>query len=150
MKTVRTSHSHTPRLRTGGSRSGIASLELAAVLPIMVIVLAATADYSRFSATAMTVANAARCGAGYGCSHPFDTYTQVSFENQVRQCVISELSTTRGFDIKQASISISHLGVAPDDRISVTVSYPFRTFINWAFLPRETNVVRTAALPMIR
>lgn len=132
------------------ARLGVASLELAAVLPVLTIVLAATADYSRFGTTAMTVANAARCGSGYGCTHPYDTYTQAAFEQQLRQQVINELSTAHGFDVGRASISISRLGVAPDDRIEVTVSYPFRTLIHWGFLPRETTVVRKSALPMIR
>jgi len=132
------------------TRSGLAAMEFAAVLPILMAVLAGTADYCRFASTAMTVANAARCGAGYGCMHPYDTFTQEVFLRDCRQVVVNELSTTPGFDVSKATITIERQGVAPDDRSVVTVSYPFRTVIHWAFLPRETTIVRKAALPMVR
>ena len=131
-------------------RSGLAALELVSVLPVLLTILAGTADYSRFSSTAMAVANAARCGAGYGCMHPFDTYTQTAFETQCRQVVINEFGGTTGFDVKQLQITIAKLGTAPDDRIEVTASYPFTTIINWVFLPHQSTIVRTAALPIIR
>jgi hypothetical protein len=71
------------------TRSGLAAMEFAAVLPILMAVLAGTADYCRFASTAMTVANAARCGAGYGCMHPYDTFTQEVFLRDCRQVVVN-------------------------------------------------------------
>jgi Flp pilus assembly protein TadG len=128
----------------------VASLEFAAVLPVLVVILAGTADYCRFSSTAVAVANAARCGAGYGCMHPYDIYTEESFMTQCRQVVIDEISGSTGFDVNQLQVTILKLGTAPDDRIEVTASYPFKTVINWAFLPRNSTITRTAVLPIIR
>jgi len=132
------------------ARSGVASLEFAAVLPVLIVIMAGTADYCRFSSTAVAVANAARCGAGYGCMHPYDEYTKTAFDTACQQVVINEFSGSTGFDVTQLKVTILKKGTAPDDRIEVTASYPFRTVINWAFLPRSSTITRTAALPMIR
>jgi hypothetical protein len=150
MNTSRVMRHPRPQRAADSRRSGMAAIEFAAVLPILMTVLAGTADYSRFASTAMTVSNAARCGAGYGCMHPYDTYTEAMFLSTCRQVVINELSNQSGFDVRKATITIEHLGVAPDDRSVVTVSYPFRTVIHWPFLPRESTIVRKAALPMVR
>lgn len=150
MKIIRRTQRPAPLPAAACRRSGVASLEFAAVLPVLIVIMAGTSDYCRFSSTAVAVANAARCGAGYGCMHPYDSYTETSFMTQCRQVVINEISGSTGFDVNQLQITILKKGTAPDDRIEVTASYPFKTVINWGFLPRNSTITRTAALPIIR
>ncbi|MFM7868443.1 MAG: TadE family protein, partial [Planctomycetaceae bacterium] len=67
------------RKTTNNDRRAAAALEFAIVLPILVVMLAGTADFGRFAATSVAVCNASRAGAGYGCMHPWDSYTAQSF-----------------------------------------------------------------------
>jgi Flp pilus assembly protein TadG len=52
--------------RTAESESGGALVELVVALPLLVLVLVATIDFSRVFYTAMALTNAARAGAQYG------------------------------------------------------------------------------------
>ena len=52
------------------SESGGAAVELAVVLPFLLLIVAGVVDYGRAYYTATTVANAARAGAEYGARDP--------------------------------------------------------------------------------
>ena len=52
------------------SESGAALVELAVALPILMLILASTIDFSRVFHTAMALTDAARAGAQYGAASP--------------------------------------------------------------------------------
>lgn len=131
-------------------RRGASAIEFAIVLPVMAAVLAGTADYGRFAATSIAVCNASRAGAGYGCIHPWDDYTNESFTTVCRSKVEEEFSAVPGFDPQQLQIQIFSEGTWPHNRVRVAVSYPFETVINWGFIPSSVPVSRTTVLPMVR
>ncbi|MGV2338505.1 MAG UNVERIFIED_CONTAM: pilus assembly protein [Planctomycetaceae bacterium] len=131
-------------------RRGASAIEFAIVLPVMAAVLAGTADYGRFAATSIAVCNASRAGAGYGCIHPWDSYTSAAFMTACRSKVEEEFSAVPGFDPQQLQIQIFAEGTWPNNRVRVAVNYPFETVINWGFLPSSVPVSRTTVLPMVR
>ena len=53
----------------GASDSGSAAVELAVALPLLVLILAATIDFSRVFHIAMALTDAARAGAQYGAAN---------------------------------------------------------------------------------
>lgn len=53
-----------------GSERGAAAVELAVVLPFLIVLLAGVVDYGRAYYVANTVANAARAAAEYGARNP--------------------------------------------------------------------------------
>lgn len=136
--------------RKSNIRRGVSAVEFVIVLPVMVMILAGTGDYCRFAATSIAVCNAARSGAGHGCIHPYDSYTEAALMQQCKARVAEEFSEISGFDPSLLTVSLAREGAAPADRFKVTVAYPFRTVIQWGFLPSSIPVQRTAVLPMIR
>lgn len=132
------------------SRRGASAIEFAIVLPVMVAVLAGTADYGRFAATSIAVCNASRAGAGYGCIHPWDDYTSAAFMTNCRSKVEEEFSAVPGFNPQHLQVQISSEGTWPHNRVRVAVSYPFETVVNWGFIPSTVPVSRTTVLPMVR
>jgi len=131
-------------------RRAAAALEFAVVLPILVVMLAGTADYGRFAATSVAVTNASRAGAGYGCMHPWDSYTEQSFITTCKAKVEEEFSSAPGFNRQYLNVQISSEGAWPKGRVRVSVSYPFRTVVNWGFIPNSISISRTTVLPMVR
>lgn len=131
-------------------RCGAAALEFAVVLPVLVVMLAGTADYGRFASTAVAVCNASRAGAGYGCIHPWDSYTSQSFMTTCKAKVEEEFSAVPGFNAQNLSVQITSEGEWPHGRVRVVVSYPFRTVVNWGFIPNSIPISRTTVLPMVR
>lgn len=132
------------------TRSGAAAVEFAVVLPILVVMLAGTADYGRFASTSVAVCNASRAGAGYGCIHPWDSYTSQSFMTTCKAKVEEEFSSVPGFDPQNLSVQITSEGTWPHGRVRVAVTYPFRTVVNWGFIPSSISISRTTVLPMVR
>lgn len=131
-------------------RRGAAALEFAVVLPVLVVLLAGTADYGRFAATSVAVCNASRAGAGYGCMHPWDNYTAESFMTSCKAKVEEEFSSTPGFNHQNLNVQITSEGTWPNGRVRVAVSYPFRTVVNWGFIPNSISISPTTTLPMVR
>lgn len=136
--------------RTEKARRGTAAVEFAIVLPVLVVMLAGTADYGRFASTSVAVCNASRAGAGYGCIHPWDSYTSQSFMTTCRAKVEEEFSSIPGFNATNLNVQISSEGTWPKGRVRVSVAYPFRTVVNWGFIPNSISISRTTVLPMVR
>lgn len=131
-------------------RSGVSAMEFIVVLPVLVALLAGTSDYARFSSTSMAISTAARSAAGYGCLNQFDDYTLNLFMESCRSRVEAELEALPGFQADQIQMTVEYVGAPPEDRIDVSVTYPFKTIINWGIVNRTTQVTRRCSLPMIR
>jgi Flp pilus assembly protein TadG len=118
------------------ARRGSATLELAILLPLLLSVALLCVDFGRFAHFYIGVTNAARTGAGFASSNLYTPTTQSLWNAKVQQAVRDELSTNAWFDPSKATISQQMI---PETggywRAQVDVTYPFRTLINWPFLP---------------
>lgn len=131
-------------------RAGAAAIEFAIVLPLLVMVLAATIDFSRFAYTSISVSNAARAGAGYGIFHPLDEFTRDRWIDRVAEAAADELVGWGAYDTTKLVVTADFLSSGGDKRAVVTVSYPFKTQVNWGFFPSTMTIQQKTVLPMIR
>lgn len=132
-------------------RRGAAAVELAIVLPILVTVLLGATDFGRFSYSAIAVANAARSGAASGSMNPFDSKTQAAWQTAVKQAAIDELSQSPAFDTSKLTVTVtSTIESSGSRRVSVQATYPFKTIVNWSFLPSSFNLQQTVVMRGIR
>ena len=121
-------------------RPGAAALELALILPLLILVALGTIDFGRFAYTYIAVTNAARAGAGFGSSHFFTPTTQPLWEQYIREAAVNEMcpSSSPGsgsFDPDKISIVVTFLSDG-QKRVKVEVGYPFSmivfpTIVNW-------------------
>jgi Flp pilus assembly protein TadG len=94
-------------------------------------------DFGRFAHSYIAVTNAARAGAGYASIHPVTAASKPAWDAAIRQTVQDELTANGWFDAAQLTVPPS-LSVDEGNgyhRVTVEVSYPFQTLINWPFLP---------------
>ena len=132
-------------------RRGAAAVELAIVLPILVTVLLGATDFGRFSYSAIAVANAARSGAACGSMNPLDSKTQAAWQTAVKQAAIDELSQSPAFDTSKLTVTVtSTIESSGSRRVSVQATYPFKTIVNWSFLPSSFNLQQTVVMRGIR
>ena len=61
-----------------------------------------------------------------------------------------EFSSIPGFNAANLNVQISSEGTWPHGRVRVAVTYPFRTVVNWGFIPNSISISRTTVLPMVR
>ena len=132
-------------------RRGAAAVEFAIVLPILVTILLAATDFGRFSYSAIAVANAAQCGASYGCMNPYDSSTQSAWQAGIQQAVTDELSQSAAFDTSQLTVTVVTVTeISGLRRVSVQVTYPFKTIVSWSFIPSSFNLQQTVVMRGIR
>ena len=136
-------------------RRGSTTLEFAVLLPLLTTIGLLCVDYGRFCHSYVAITNASRAGAAFGSLRPPTANTTTIYNAAVRQAVIDELQANGWFQVGDLTVNnpvITNEG-GGDRRVSVTVSYPFRTLINWPFLPGYNDPVmlrHTAVMRIIR
>lgn len=134
---------------------GSATLELAAVLPMLLTLMLLCADFGRFAHWHIAVTNAARVGAGYACTQPVTSGTASIWQSNVRAAVIADLQANTWFDASKLGVSAVPSAAESNGLRHVTVeaTYPFQTLINWPFLPGYNDPLtlrRTVVMRVIR
>ena len=135
----------------GLARRGVVAVELAIVLPVLLLLALACTDFGRVVHGFITVANAARCGAEYGSMHKFTAHTRESWESQVRDSVRIEMEGLSDFEAADLQIGVTT--TSDDDglfRARVAVAYPFRMVVNWPGLPAVTMLTHIVEMRQIR
>jgi len=133
------------------ARKGAAALELAVLLPLILLFVFACADFGRVMHAYLTVSNAARCGAEYGAMHEFTSFTRSSWESRVQSAIQDEMQLVPGFDA--GSLQVALATTTDSDglfQVAVEVTYPFRTIVNWPGVPSQVTLDRKVLMRQIR
>ena len=140
-------------------RRGSATLEMAIMLPLLLMVGLISVDFGRFANSHIAVTNAARAGAGLGSMNRVTPATQPIWEAAIRVAVETELAGNWFYDDPESGdLTMNPAPVSIDEgngfsRIEVTVSYPFTTIVNWPFLPGYNDpliLTKTVAMRLVR
>jgi Flp pilus assembly protein TadG len=120
-------------------------------LPVLVTIVLGCVDFGRLAHSYIAVTNAARAGAGYGSVHPYTSMPLATWQANVRQGVIDEMSQLKGFNA--ASLTVTATGIAEGGgqwRVQVAVSYPFQMLVHWPLIPYNATLHQTVVLRGIR
>lgn len=120
------------------TRRGTAATEFALVIPILLLLAFACADFGRIATYSEILSNAARSGAEVGGTRRFTADTEPMWRANVRDAVIEEMRNIADFDESDFDVDISTLldsqGIT---RVIVEATYRFRTKVSWPGLPSE-------------
>ena len=131
--------------------TGAALVELALILPLLILIVLGCVDFGRFATSYTAVTNAAREGANFGSTHPFTGTTQALWVQKITAAVTDEMSGIPGFSADQMSVSEPTVIASNDDaRVRVEVTYTFQPAIRWPLLPQKVEISRTAQMPIVR
>jgi len=126
-------------------------MEFAIILPVLLTIVLGCVDFGRMAHSYIAVTNAARAGAGYGSTHTWTSATLSTWQANIRQAVIDEMSRLNGFDSTKLSVTTTATTESSGQwRVQVEVSYPFQTAVNWPYLPSSVTLRRVVVLPGIR
>ena len=130
-------------------RRGAAAVEFAFVLPLLVLIVLGCIDFGRFAYSYIAITNAARAGAGYGCTHTFTVATFPAWQAKTKQAAADEMS---GFD--PSLFQIADPLFIPESptlwQVQVEVSYTFQTFIDWPGIPNQVPMYRKVIMRNVR
>lgn len=124
-------------------RRAIVAMELAIILPTLIIFFLGAIDYGRFIETDLAVTNAVRVGSARGTESPFTPETRDRWEKAIREAVLDEMSGLGRFDEEEMTLTITTTP-NPDGTWAITtqVEYPFHTVVNWPMIPEERIVIK--------
>ena len=125
------------------------------LLPFLITVGLVCIDFGRFAHQYIAVTNAARAGASYAATNPRPEHLKGIWNAGVKQTVSDELAANTWFDVTKLTVPPPQVQqeVNGMKRISITVSYPFNTIIDWPFLPNYSDPIilrRTIVAPLTR
>jgi Flp pilus assembly protein TadG len=120
----------------------MAAVELAVILPPLVLIFVGIVDYARAFSAAITVANCARNGALYACDSTYAAASGYASLTQAATADASNLSTT-----PTVSSSTGTDGTG-SNYVNVTVSYTFQTIASYPGIPGSLVISRTVRMPI--
>ncbi|HEV2294147.1 MAG TPA: TadE/TadG family type IV pilus assembly protein [Tepidisphaeraceae bacterium] len=134
--------------------SGVAAVELALVLPLLVTIVLGVVDLGRFAYAHIALSNAARAGADFASVNPYTGATEINWRTQVRQKVASEMQPIIDADqFGDADLVVTATrSVDPGSlwRVRVEAQYPFEMLVSWPLLPNRIDLRRAVEMRGIR
>jgi Flp pilus assembly protein TadG len=121
-------------------REGLAAVELAILLPLIVFLFVVTLDFSRIFYYSLTVMNCARNGAVYG-SDPTGSAT-LSPYTSIENAALSDAGNLS----PQPTITSKTVKTEYSSYIEVTATYAFQTITKYPGIPSTVNLTRTARM----
>ena len=124
--------------RKRGQPRAVAVTETALMLPLLVLLMLLAVDFGRFVTSYISITNACRSGAYYGCFNPVNAATKAAWDANIRQAIENELATNSWFnpaDLTLQTPLIIDEGLLGFRRVEVEISYPFTPVITWLLLP---------------
>ena len=113
-------------------RSGVAAVELAIVLPLLMFIFAIGVDFARVFYAHIIVTNAARNGAVYGCENP----TKAADTAGIQAAALKDTT-----DLTSANISSSTYTDANGVQyVTVNVTYSFQTVTSFLGVPSPLTI----------
>src|SRR5262245_31708724 len=134
--------------RQGGS----VAVEMALVLPLLVLIVLLCVDFGRFAYTYIAAKNAARAGAEYGIMHPYSDSSKTTWENNIQEAARDEMEQQRGYTrtnlTTTVTVTIESSGLR---RVRVKATYSsFRPIVHWPKFPATFDLKGEVEMRPIR
>jgi Flp pilus assembly protein TadG len=126
--------------RAGRRRRAVAVVELAVMLPLLVLVFLITVDFARVFHFSLTLTNCARAGALYACDpvaateSPFPTVESAALADATTLTPQPTITSTTGVD------------EAGRPYAEVTAKYTFTTVTSFPVIPSQLQLSRTVRM----
>jgi Flp pilus assembly protein TadG len=130
---------------------GAAAVELALVLPVLLLLAFGCAELGRAVAIYSMVSCAACAGAEYGATHGYSSYTYSSWEQQVIQQAQTAVQGNQTLSASLLSVSVATTAESGGYNLgTVTANYQFSTITHWPGLPSDFTITHTVAIRRYR
>jgi Flp pilus assembly protein TadG len=137
-------------------RRGVATVELAVLLPFLCFLMVISIDYARLFYFVVTVQNCARNGAYYASNYPDhsyiynDIYGYTSFDDAITRDA-TDLSPTPTYTVLFGSspngpFTLSAAPTSGDGYVQVTVQWTFQSLTNFPGVPSTVNLTRSSVM----
>lgn len=139
------------RRRFQDSRSGLAVVEIAVLLPVVLVTVLAAVDYCRIYKDEVIISHAAHIGAVAAASQNFSSDTKSDWEARVRETTLRSTAGLSSRDGNEPQVTVSTVS-EPDGYFVVTVdvTHQFQPTLLSHFLSAETTIHRSQTMRRFR
>src|SRR5438445_3994558 len=95
------------RVRSQPLRSGLAAVEFAVILPLLLTIVLGCVDFGRFAYSYIAVVNAARAGAAYAVMNSYVLADQAAWTSRVQQAARDEMNQQTGYVADNLTVQAS-------------------------------------------
>jgi Flp pilus assembly protein TadG len=132
-------------------RRAAAAVELALVLPVLLLLAFGCAELGRAVAIYSMVSSAACAGAEYGATHGYTSYTYSSWQEQVAQQAQTAVQGNQTLNSSLLLVSVETTAETGGYNLgTVTANYQFSTITQWPGLPHEFTITHTVGIRRYR
>lgn len=132
-------------------RRAASAIELAFVLPLLLLLGMGCVDVGRALSAHIAVSNAARVGADYAATHRVTSFTRSSWDAQIESDARAEMAGVHQFDAGQFTVTTGQVPLADGTtRVTVSSRYILNTIISWPGLPTEYELKHTVVARQYR
>src|SRR5712692_3560934 len=145
----------TRTITTNRERAGHAMVELAILVPTVMLFLMGAADFGRIFYASLEVANASAAGVMYG-AQTLGTAKDIAgmeqaAKNEAQDLKASSLTVTASEYCQcpdKSSVSCGGSCSSGKARlyVSVTATYPFKTLVDYPGVPSQTTITKTTVM----
>lgn len=122
-------------------RRGLAAIEFALVLPVLILIVLGCIDFGRVAHDDITLSNATGAGAAYAATHRVTPTTYASWSAAVHDIVLDEMRNLSNFDPARLHVSSDFTEDAFGNVIvTVEATYRFQTAVVWPGLPHVLDL----------
>ena len=135
-------------------RPGAAMLELAIIMPLLLILTGGIVDFARYAYYYIAVSNAAGAGARFASLHPYTPTTLSSWNTLTKRAVTDDLQGILLYNANRVTIPnptvVTESSGLQLRRVSVQVDYAFQTLTTWPSVPNAFTIRRTVTMRVVR
>ncbi|HKB06509.1 MAG TPA: TadE family protein [Gemmataceae bacterium] len=141
-----------PRGPRAARREGASAVELAIVLPVLVLLAFGSVDFGRFAYHHIAVTNAARAGAEHAIMNPYTSAQEAAWASKVQQTARDEMVNQVGGNpsllTTTTTVAIEQGGFR---RVRVEATYSsFQTIVSWPGIPKTVPLRAAVVMRAIR
>lgn len=132
-------------------RQGAAAVEMAVILPLLMLLALGCVDFGRFLYHYIALNNAAQAGASHGAMNPYSVGAEDIWKANIQTTARNEMFQQTGYvETELVTVTTPTVEAAGLRRVRVVAEYPFKTLVNWPGIPHEMTLRSAVEVRAIR
>lgn len=148
MAVFRTHRSLARRSRLATRRQGAVLVELALVLPVLLILILGTCDFGRVGYDKIILTQASHLGCTLGSQDAPPKVDRTAWEARIKSAVREEVAQLSGYQESALEITVTVLQQGDMELVKVSVRHPFQLMVQWPTLSNKIVLKAETCMPV--
>jgi Flp pilus assembly protein TadG len=130
---------------------GVAAVELAVLLPLLLLLSISAIDCGRFAYVYIALSNAVRIAAEQGATQTMSSYNKSSWQSAMQSAATQEMSGVPNMSSAEITLTITTTATSYGLlQVTVNGQYPFTPILSWPGVGQTVMLDRTLCVRQFR